>query len=135
MKPARRWVATATLLASLATLTTAPRHARAADPDPWFGRDKALHFGVSTVLAAGAYGVMTTQFRARYPPLLIAGGFTLAIGAGKEGLDALGFGDPSWKDFTWDVIGTLVGLSAAWGLDLAFRGVGPNAPLFEAPHP
>lgn len=131
MRSARTGIAIGTLLAVVA----ATRPAQAADPDPWFGRDKALHFGVSAAIASGTYAVMTTQYRARYPPLLIAGGLTLAIGGAKEGLDALGFGDPSWKDFTWDVIGTVVGLGVAWGLDLAIRGVGPQAPLFATPAP
>lgn len=131
MRRPRAWIALATLLSVLATT----RVARAADPDPWFGRDKALHFGVSAALASSTYAVMTTQYRARYPPLLIGGGLALAIGGAKEGLDSLGFGDPSWKDFTWDVIGTVVGLGLAWGLDLAIRGVGPDAPLFARPTP
>lgn len=131
LRRARSWVATSILLGVLSTTRTA----RATDPDPWFGQDKALHFGVSAALASGTYAVMTTQFKARYPPLLIGGGLSLAIGGAKEGLDSLGFGDPSWKDFTWDVIGTVVGLGLAWGLDLAIRGVGPQAPLFAAPAP
>ncbi len=128
---ARSWIALATLLSILATT----RVARATDPDPWFGQDKALHFGVSAAIASGTYAVMSTQCKARYPPLLIGGGLALAIGGAKEGLDSIGFGDPSWKDFTWDVIGTVVGLGIAWGLDLAINGVGPQAPLFATPAP
>ncbi len=131
MRRASSRVAISILLCMISTT----RSARATDPDPWFGKDKALHFGVSAALASGTYAVMTTQFKARYPPLLIGGGLSLAIGGAKEGLDSLGFGDPSWRDFTWDVIGTVVGLGLAWGLDLAIRGVGPQAPLFAAPAP
>jgi len=130
---ARALVAIVTLVSLMATTRTA--HATDPDPDPWFGKDKALHFGVSAAIASGTYAVMTTQFKPRYPPLLIAGGLTLAIGAGKEGLDMLGFGDPSWKDFTWDVIGTVVGLGLAWGLDLAIRGVDAQHPLLGSPAP
>jgi putative lipoprotein len=125
-------LALALALALLGT-SSRPANAQATDPDPWFGKDKAAHFAVSTVLASTTYAIATTQFRARYPPLLIAGGLTLSIGAAKEGFDALGFGDPSWKDFTWDVIGTIVGLGLAWGIDLAVRGLGPEAPAFGLP--
>ena len=136
MTRTRRFRATLLLIAMLGVMFPA-RTARASDPDPdpWFGRDKALHFGVSAVIASSTYAIMTTQFRPRYQPLLISAGFTLAIGAGKEGLDALGYGDPSWKDFAWDVIGTVVGLGVGWGIDLAARGVSSRAPLFGAPGP
>jgi putative lipoprotein len=107
----------------------------ASDPDPWFGRDKALHFSVSAVIAAGTYTLAATQFQARYPPLLLGAGVTLAVGAAKEGADALGAGDPSWKDFTWDVAGMIVGLGVAWGLDLLIRGVSSAHPPLGAPHP
>jgi hypothetical protein len=40
----------------------------------------------------------------------------------KEGIDATGSGDPSWKDFTWDVIGAAVGLAVAWGVDAVVHG-------------
>jgi len=128
-----RSTAMAMAFAVAATALSPRAEAQQTDPDPWFGRDKALHFTVSTVIASTTYAIASTQFRARYPPLLIAGGLTLTIGAAKEGFDALGFGDPSWKDFTWDVIGTIVGLGLAWGIDLAVRGVNAQAPLFADP--
>lgn len=116
------------------TWTSFPTSARA-DDDPWFGRDKALHFTASAAIAGGAYAIAATQFDARTPPLLIGGGVALAVGAAKEGADALGLGTPSWKDFAWDVAGTLVGLGVAWGLDLLIRGVSPEHPWLGAPHP
>jgi putative lipoprotein len=116
----------------IATTTLSPR-ARAQDPDPWFGRDKALHFGASAIIAGGGYGLAATQFEARYPRLLIGGGLALAAGAGKELLDMTGFGDPSWRDFTWDVIGTATGLLVAWGIDLLVRGASAQHPLFADP--
>jgi putative lipoprotein len=130
---ASRSVCAAVVLAAVTSAAT-PARAQQTDPDPWFGRDKAAHFAVSATIASTTYAIMTTQFRARYPPLLIGGGLTLAIGGAKEGIDALGFGDPSWKDFTWDVIGAVVGLGLAWGIDLAVRGVNAQAPLFGDPH-
>lgn len=104
------------------------------DPDPWFGKDKALHFGVSAGIAAGAYGISSTFVTPRYGRLLIGGGVAIAAGAGKELLDMTGFGDPSWKDFTWDVIGTVVGLGLAWSVDLLIGGVSDAHPLLGPPH-
>ncbi|MBV9945280.1 MAG: hypothetical protein JOZ69_00340, partial [Myxococcales bacterium] len=83
------------------------RTARASDPDPWLGRDKALHFDVSAGIAAATYAVSAGWLvDARWKALVIGGGVTLAAGAGKELVDATGWfgGDPSWKDFAWDVL-------------------------------
>ena len=52
---------------------------------------------------------------------LVREGLSLAVGASKELFDLAGFGDPSWKDLTWDVVGTAVGVGIAVTLDLAFR--------------
>jgi putative lipoprotein len=111
------------------------RPAHAEDPDPWFGRDKALHFGVTTLLSAETYVIVVnrTPAHARWQGLAIGAGITLAVGAAKEGWDALGHGDPSWRDFTWDAIGTACGLGLAWGVDLLVRGVDEEHPLFRAP--
>jgi len=109
-------------------LTALPARARAADPDPWFGRDKALHFAVSASIAGAGYGVTTAFARDRWKAFAIGGGAALAAGALKEGYDATGHGDPSWKDFGWDVIGAAVGLAIAWGIDTAVHS-GKAAPL------
>ena len=45
--------------------------------------------------------------------------FSLSLGIGKEAYDAAGGGDPSFRDFTWDVIGTAVGVGIALLIDLA----------------
>ena len=117
------------------TLTLAAEDARAADPDPWFGEDKAKHFAVTTGISAGTYAVGASLLPARWHALALGAGVTLAIGAAKEGWDALGHGDPSWRDFTWDVIGTACGLGLAWSVDLLIRGVDDAHPLFRAPAP
>jgi putative lipoprotein len=106
------------LLAATPVLIT-PSLARADDADPWWGRDKALHFGISVGLAAGSYGVSSLWLDERWQRAATAGGFTLTLGAGKEGWDAMGHGDPSWKDFTWDVAGAAVGTGLALLVDLA----------------
>jgi putative lipoprotein len=91
--------------------------ARASDVDPWFGRDKALHFSVSVGLAGGSYGAaaaVSDDRRWRLPA-----GASVALGAGvaKELYDLTGRGDASWRDLTWDVIGTAIGLGIAWLID------------------
>jgi len=91
--------------------------AHAADPDPWFGPDKALHFGISVGLSAGGYGVSSLFLPKPYERAIAGGTFSLALGAGKELYDLSGHGDPSWKDFTWDVAGTAVGLGIALLVD------------------
>jgi uncharacterized protein YfiM (DUF2279 family) len=107
--------------------------ARAADPDPWFARDKAAHFGVATGIAAGSYAVAAAVFDARGHALIAAGAFTIALGAGKEAADLAGLGTASWKDFAWDGIGTVVGLAVAWTVDRLVRGGSPRHPPFGAP--
>ena len=46
----------------------------------------------------------------------------LTLGAGKELWDMTGRGDPSWRDFTWDVLGTAVGVALAVGVDALVSG-------------
>ena len=96
--------------------------ARATEADPWFGRDKALHFGASAVIAAGGYALAATATETRPPRLLIGGGLALAAGLGKELLDAAGSGDASFRDLTWDVVGTVTGLGVAWLVDRLLFG-------------
>jgi len=119
-------------IAASVLLTT--RAEAASDPDPWFGRDKVLHFSATALIAGGTYALAATQFDARYPPLLLGAGAGIAVGAAKEIADGLGYGDPSWKDFAWDVLGTVAGLTLAWAVDLAVRGVSHEHPLFAAPY-
>jgi len=99
----------------------APRIA-SADDDPWFGPDKAKHFGVSAVLAAGGYSIGVVAFDDRLPSLLLGGGIALTAGVGKEVYDSMGYGHASARDLVWDVIGTGAGLAVAWVVDYAVRG-------------
>ena len=59
----------------------------------------------------------------------------MALGAGiaKELADLSGLGDPSWRDLTWDAIGTATALAVSWSSDLLIRGVSWEHPLFMAP--
>ena len=54
MRTARRFLPALAL--GLAAAVT-PARASAADPDPWLGPDKALHFGISAGLAGGGYAL------------------------------------------------------------------------------
>ncbi|MBS1149680.1 MAG: putative lipoprotein [Myxococcaceae bacterium] len=88
-----------------------------ADPDPWFGSDKALHFGFSSALAIAGYGAATTFSPS--PKVRAAYGASVALlaGIGKELWDASGPGGASAKDLTWDLLGTAVGVAICWVLD------------------
>jgi len=99
------------------TALLSPSCARASDADPWFGRDKALHFSVSATLASAAYGA--TAATSLDPRWRLPVGASVALGAGvaKELYDLTGRGDASWRDLTWDVIGTATGLGVAWLID------------------
>jgi len=115
-------------IAILACVTFGPMAARADDPDPWLGHDKMLHFGVSTGLAAGGYALGALVWDGTGERLAAGAGFSLAIGAAKELVDMAGYGDPSWRDFAWDVVGTGAGLLLAWSVDeLIFRPHRPRA--------
>jgi putative lipoprotein len=129
---ARAWILGAALVAATAVAT--PAAADSPDPDPWIARDKALHFDASAGIAAGTYAVSAAWLvDARWKALAIGGGVALTAGAGKELLDLAGLGDPSWKDFAWDAMGTAVGLAIAWGVDLLVGGVSSAHPALASP--
>jgi putative lipoprotein len=125
-----RSVATAALFAVVAS---SARPACAADPDPWFGKDKALHFAATGAIAAGGYTLGAFVFDARGHAIVLGASVAFAVGLGKELLDLTGFGDPSWRDLTWDGIGTVAGVASAWAIDLVVRGVSEKRPLLLAP--
>jgi putative lipoprotein len=104
-------------LVALLIASSQPAVALAQSGDDWLGRDKALHFSFSAAIAAGGYGGAALVTPDRRWRLVTGGGLAIAAGAGKEIADAYGFGDPSWKDFTWDLIGTATGLGVAWLCD------------------
>lgn len=95
------------------TLILLASTAQASDADPWFGRDKALHFGLSAALSISGYAASSIWLDARTERAASGGTFSLSLGAAKELWDLSGHGDPSWRDFTWDVLGTGVGLALA----------------------
>ena len=90
----------AAVLGSWPRRSPAPAAASAdsANADPWFGRDKLLHFAAAGSLAVVGYAnaSMLTENR----PARAAAGAALAVGAGvaKELWDLDGHGDASWRD-------------------------------------
>jgi putative lipoprotein len=112
-----------TTLGSAALLLTVLTGATAyADGDSFWGRDKALHFAFAGGIAGVGYGTTTALVDERWKAFAIGGAAAVGAGALKEGLDAAGFGDPSWKDFAWDVIGAACGLGIAWVVDVGVHG-------------
>jgi uncharacterized protein YfiM (DUF2279 family) len=108
--------------------------ARAQHREGWFGADKALHVSASALVAGGGYALGAWAFEARGPRVLLGMGLGLAAGVGKEVVDLVGFGDPSWRDLVWDVFGVGVGIAVAYLVDLALspsspaRGAEPQRP-------
>lgn len=105
---------------ALLSLVAMPRAARA--DDEWFGTDKWLHFGVSAALSGGGYAAASLVFDEKWERATAGAAFSLTLGATKELYDLAGHGDPSWKDFTWDVAGTAVGTGIALLVDVAISG-------------
>jgi putative lipoprotein len=95
--------------------------ARADAADPWFARDKALHFSLSAGVAGGSYAGSVLLVDSPWQRSALAAGFTLSLGAAKELYDATGHGDPSWRDFTWDVLGCALGITVALLIDVLLR--------------
>lgn len=120
-RPCRWW-----LLCLL--LCCASTSARAQDRDPWFGRDKLLHFSLSAGIAGGAYALSVPLLEQPWQRALLAAAVDLSLGAAKELYDATGHGDPSLRDFTWDVLGCAVGVGVALLLDYAFRSPAQGPP-------
>lgn len=119
-------------IAALAITFLRAGNASAGDPDPWLGPDKAVHFVASAGISATAYAVGAALWPDRTRPLVLGAAVGAAAGAGKETLDLLGYGDPSWRDLAWDGLGVAFGLAAAWSLDLLLRGVSPEHPALGA---
>lgn len=113
----------AALLAGALTRSE-PAHA---DPaDPWWGPDKALHFSASAALAGGGYALASPFLDGFAQRAAIGAGLALTAGVSKELIDLAGHGDASFRDLTWDVIGTVVGVGLALSIDLAIRGARPS---------
>ena len=107
----------------IALICLAAPASAAADDDPWWGRDKALHLSVSLGLGGAAYGgLWLTGDDA--PEVKLALSFSLAMlpGLAKEIYDD---GQPgnrfSGKDMLWNALGALVGSGLGYVIDRLMR--------------
>lgn len=57
------------------------------------------------------------MFEDRTTALAVGAGIAMGAGIAKELADLAGAGDASWRDLTWDLIGTVTGLAFAWTVD------------------
>jgi putative lipoprotein len=119
----------ALVLAAVALFAVSEARAQQPDADPWFGRDKALHFAASASIAVVVYAGASFQTESRPKRAAVAASVALAAGLAKETWDLSGHGDASWRDLTWDVIGTTTGVLLAYAIDWAvgrLRGPSPS---------
>jgi uncharacterized protein YfiM (DUF2279 family) len=105
------------ILPALALLLALTPRARAAEPDPWFGRDKALHFGATFTLASGGYAGTALLSERQGVRAAAGAGLAMTAGVAKEIYDHYAGGDPSLRDLTWDVVGTATGVLVSYLLD------------------
>jgi len=101
----------------LFTLIFHPPIAVASDRDPWWGRDKQLHFAVSVGLANTAYLGASFLTPREIHRTIIAETVAFSAGIAKEVYDKFNHGDPSYRDLTWDLIGSTTGTVVAWLID------------------
>ena len=83
--------------------------ARPSDSDPWFGRDKLLHFTASAFIQGAAHSVLRANGRDYGASSRGAALVTLTAGVGKELWDRHRHRDFSFRDLAWDGIGGVVG--------------------------
>ena len=78
--------------------------------DPWFGRDKGLHFFGSAALGGGATAAALAGDASDSQAGLVAAAVVIPIGLGKEAYDEKVKGTHwSWRDFVWDLVGGTAG--------------------------
>ncbi len=73
--------------------------------DAWLASDKIQHFVSSAFVQGMGYGTLRAAGIPHGAALAGASVATVAVGAGKEIYDAGHHGDPSVKDFAWDLAG------------------------------
>jgi putative lipoprotein len=129
----RRALVAASVVLALGIFPGAGRaRAQKAEPvenDPWFGHDKALHFAASASLAVVGYAGASLATDHRPTRMIAAASFALGLGIAKEVWDATGHGDASWRDLTWDVVGTTTGVLIACALDWAIGRLRPPSTI------
>lgn len=95
---------------------------------PWFERSEFLHFAASAEIATNGYTLGAAFSPDRRVRLASGAALALTAGFAKELYDLAAYGDFSWRDIGWDVLGVATGLLISWLVDrLLF------APRREAP--
>jgi putative lipoprotein len=94
-------------------------HAQPVRLDPWWGPDKALHFSIAALLAGGGYALGSLVTDDKVGRVALGVDLALSAALAKEAADEAGLGTPSWRDFTWGVLGTGLGVSVSLVIDLA----------------
>lgn len=113
----QRLAVTLALIVGSGLLGPGPVSAR--DDDPWRGRDKRLHAGISAGLGAGFYALSVPLVERRSARAAIGFGAAFSLGIAKELYDATGAGTPSGRDLAWDAVGAFAGVGAAALIDFA----------------
>jgi putative lipoprotein len=104
-------------------LCLAARPCRASDrddADPWWGKDKALHFSASALIAVDGYAAASLVSKREAVRAGAGSLLAFAAGAAKEIYDRSAGGDPSLRDLTWDVVGAATGTALSWLVDRFF---------------
>ena len=103
------------LVLSSLCLLSAP--CSATERDPWWGRDKALHFSACFIFAADGYAGASVFTKREGARLAAGAGLAVTAGAAKEVYDRYAGGDASLRDLTWDVVGAATGTVVSWLVD------------------
>lgn len=75
-------------------------------PDPWFSPDKAKHAFVSIFVESIAFSGFRAANTSRSGSLVDATVVSAGFSVGREIYDYYHPGTPSFKDLTWDAVGT-----------------------------
>lgn len=79
-------------------------------PEPWFSKDKFLHFSASAALSGLCFHVYAARLQGDIETgSLFSVSLTGLIGFSKELYDESRGGTFSWKDLIWDGLGIAVG--------------------------
>ncbi len=96
--------------------------------DRWWARDKAMHCSVSLMLAADAHTVASAFTERPLYRALWGSALPMSLGLAKE-LHDQSIGRPfSWRDLTWDALGTATGTTVAWLIDRYFLEENQRSP-------
>lgn len=101
--------------------------------DPWWGRDKALHCGLSALAPPAGYAAGATLFADGERGLILGLSVGLGAGVAKELHDLTGRGTPSLRDLTWDMLGLASGAVLTWAMDRLFFAPAREQPPARPP--